>query len=399
MKPILKLILNVITTGSMLLALSLLSLWAAPIENQHTFPPFIEAGNSLETTSTISFTPVLTIYLPIVQQSGSPPTRTLKIGQVTDISGINDNSFNEAAWEGLQNAKTGFGVEIAFLESQQPMDFEKNIDEFIQQDFDLIVTASWMMHDAIQVKAEDNPDFHFTVVDINYLPTLPNVLQSQFAVDEAAFLAGYLAAGTSKTGKVGTFGGLQIPLVVQNMVGFEQGVIYYNQVHSTTVEVIGWDTEDRYGFFIGNFESFDDGRAYAISFFDEGVDIVFPVADLAGLGSADATQERGMMMIGTDSDWYNTAPEYKKVFLTSVLKHVDQFSYEATKLIVEDTFAGGVFNLDLSNNGVGLADYHDNAGEVSSELQAELDQLKQDLIDGTITTCWAEYQNNQPCQN
>ncbi len=324
-----------------------------------------------------------------------PETKTIRVGQVTDVGGINDASFNELAWKGMQDAELDFGVEVNFLESQQQTDYEKNINEFLQQNYDLIVTVGFLLGDATEAAAEANPDKNFAIIDVNYL-SAPNIWQSYFATDEAAFLAGYLAAATTKTGKVGTFGGINIPPVVIFMVGFEKGVDYYNQVHGTSVEVLGWSTEKGDGLFTGNFDSLDDGRTFAENLFDEGADIVLPVAGPVGLGTAAAAKDRGMLMIGVDSDWYESAPEYKETYLTSVRKRVDLVSYQATDAVLNGTFEGGVHTYNLANGGVELADYHDNANLVSSDLQAELSKLKQDIIDGKISTGWAEYQGNPP---
>lgn len=315
----------------------------------------------------------------------------IKAGQVTDVGGVNDKSFNELAWAGMQNAELDFGVEINVLESQQQTDYDKNINEFIQQGYDLIVTVGFLLGDATLAAAEANPDVNFAIIDVDYLPAHNNLMQSTFATDEAAFLAGYLAAGVTETGKVGTFGGVNIPPVVIFMVGFEKGVEHYNAVHGTNVEVLGWSSEAGDGLFTGNFDSLDDGRTFAENLFDEGADIVMPVAGPVGGGTAAAAQERGMMMVGVDQDWYNSAPEFKEVYLTSVLKQVDLVGYRSTEAIVNGTFEGGVMSLDLANSGVGLADYHDQASKVSAELQAEIEQLKQEIIDGKVSTGWAEY--------
>ena len=324
-----------------------------------------------------------------------PEQKTFKVGQVTDVGGINDASFNELAWKGMQDAELDFGVEVNFLESQQQTDYEKNINEFLQQDYDLIVTVGFLLGDATEAAAEANPDKNFAIIDVDYLQA-PNIWQSNFSTDEAAFLAGYLAAGVSKTGKVGTFGGINIPPVVIFMVGFEKGVDYYNQQHGTNVEVLGWSTDKGDGLFTGNFDSLDDGRTFAENLFDEGADVVMPVAGPVGLGTAAAAKDRGMLMIGVDQDWYNSAPEYKETYLTSVLKRVDLVSYQAVEALVNGTFEGGVHHYTLANGGVELAPFHDNANLVSADLQAELDQIKQDIIDGKLSTGWAEFMGNPP---
>ncbi len=214
-----------------------------------------------------------------------------------------------------------------------------------------------------------------------------------FSVDEASFLAGYVAGGMTKTGKVATFGGIKIPPVTQFMVGYEQGVKYYNKKHGTNVEVLGWQTDLKKegfgdGVFVGNFESTDDGRRVAESFMDEGADIILPVAGPVGLGTAAAVKERGAMMIGVDTDWYISAPEYKDVYLTSVLKNMDVAVFQAVKMVVDGTFKGGVYVGTLANNGVGIAPYHEFEDKVPAELKAEVEQVKEGIIKGEISTGW-----------
>jgi basic membrane protein A len=214
---------------------------------------------------------------------------------------------------------------------------------------------------------------------------IDNVLGLTFATDEAAFLAGYGAAGMSKTGKVGTFGGIKIPTVTIFMIGFEAGVKYYNQVHGTDVEVLGWDSAADDGLFTGNFESTDDGRRFAESLMDEGADIIMPVAGQVGLGSAAACQERGTMLIGVDTDWYISAPEFGSVYLTSILKNMDVAVFDAIKSVSYDYFEGGTYVGTLANNGVGIAPPHEFEDEVPDELMAELQEIEAELIAGTIT--------------
>jgi basic membrane protein A len=205
-----------------------------------------------------------------------------------------------------------------------------------------------------------------------------------FNTDEAAFLAGYAAAATTKTGKVGTFGGIQIPTVTAFMDGFALGVDYYNKQKGTNVEVLGWDPATQTGLFTGNFESTDDGRLMGETLMDEGADIIMPVAGPVGLGTAAAVQERGnAWIVGVDNDWAVVNSDYAPVILTSVLKNMDVTTMAAIKSGIEGTFKGGVTVGSLSNNGVGLAPL---ASAVPSGVQGELDKVKADIIAGTIPT-------------
>ncbi len=322
------------------------------------------------------------------------------VGQVTDMGGIDDKSFNATAWKGITDAMTQLGVEGKFLESQQQADYAKNIQQFLAEDLDLIVTVGFLLGVDTAIAAIANPATSFTIVDYAYPDCWPgaepgkdcgadeelaNVLGLTFATDEAAFLAGYLAAGMTQTGKVGTFGGIKIPPVTIFMVGFEAGVKYYNQQHGTSVEVLGWETASDEGLFTGNFESTDDGRRFAESLMDEGADVILPVAGPVGLGSAAACKERGTMLIGVDTDWYVSAPEFKETYLTSILKNMDVAVFGAIKDVLDGTFKGGMYLGTLKNDGVGIAPYHEFENKVAADLKAEIEQAKADLIAGTIT--------------
>jgi basic membrane protein A len=313
----------------------------------------------------------------------------VKVGQVTDVGGIDDRSFNQTAWKGVEDAVQQLGVEGRYLESQAMTDYEPFISEFIRDETDLIVTVGFMLGDATAAAAEANPEQKFAIVDYAYDPPYDNVLGLTYATDEAAFLAGYVAAAVSETGKVGTFGGIPIPPVTIFMVGFQSGVEYYNAQHGTNVEVLGWSNETGEGSFTGNFESTDDGRRYAESLMAEGADIILPVAGPVGLGSAAVCKETGnCLLIGVDTDWYVSAPEYKETYLTSVLKNMDVSVFDAIRLVVDGTFEGGFYSGTLANNGVGIAPFHDLADRVPAEVVTELETIRQGIIDGTIDTGW-----------
>ena len=308
-----------------------------------------------------------------------------KVCQVTDVGGIDDKSFNATAWQGVLDAEEELGVEGQFLESQQQTDYEKNINAFIEEGCDLIVTVGFLLGDATQAAAEANPDQNFAIVDFAYDPPLDNVLGLVFNTDGAAFLAGYAAAGTTETGTVATFGGIPIPPVTIFMDGFFYGVQHYNAVNGTNVQVLGWNPETEEGLFTGNFESTDDGRAMGESLMDEGADIIMPVAGPVGLGTAAAAQERGnVYIIGVDTDWTVSSPEYSDVVLTSVMKNMDVAVFNAAKQVVEGTFEGGLFVGTLENEGVGLAPFHDMADMVPATVQEDLDAVREGLISGEI---------------
>jgi basic membrane protein A len=308
--------------------------------------------------------------------------------QVTDTGGVDDKGFNQTAWKGVQDAQASLGIEGKVLESQAETDYAPNINSFISEGCDIIITVGFLLGDATKVAAEANPEKKFSIVDFAYDPVVPNILGQVFATDEAAFLAGYLAAGVTQSGIVGTFGGINIPPVTIFMDGFVRGVDYYNAQKGADVKVLGWDAATSEGLFTNNFDSLDDGRAFAQNLYDEGADIVLPVAGPVGLGSAALAAELGtdkLKIIGVDVDQYVTDPEHAGVYLTSVEKKMDATVMQAIEAAMGDSFEGGVIVGTLENGGVGLAPYHDLESAVPDELKGEIDQLRQGIIDGSIS--------------
>jgi basic membrane protein A len=203
---------------------------------------------------------------------------------------------------------------------------------------------------------------------------------------QSSFLAGYLAAGMSESGKVATFGGLAIPSVTSFMDGYWEGVQYYNQENGANVEVLGWDqNKPAAGSFAGGFEDQAKGQQLAKNFIQQGADIIFPVAGPVGLGAAKEAQTTGKAaVIWVDSDGYESAPQYKDVFLTSVLKKIDVAVKDTIGTAVNDEFTSEEYIGTLENDGTGLAPFHDFEDQVPAELKAQLDEIKQGIIDGSI---------------
>jgi basic membrane protein A len=309
----------------------------------------------------------------------------MKVGLVLDTGGPDDKSFNQTAWAGAQAGANAAGWEAAVLEAQQQTDYEKNINEFVTSGCELIITVGFLLGDATLAAAKANPDQKIQILDFAYAEELPNVWQQVYATDQAAFMAGYVAASVSQTGKVGTFGGINIPPVVDFMDGFALGVAYYNEQKGAAVEVLGWDPADREGgLFTGNFDSTDDGRRLAETLMDEGADVIMPVAGPVGLGSAAAIQERGgAWLIGVDNDWRQTAPEFADIVLTNVLKKLDVTVQEAVDAIAAGTYTGGVHVASLENSGVDINTDHEL---ISAETKSELEAIRAGIIDGSIAT-------------
>lgn len=316
---------------------------------------------------------------------------------VTDTGGINDKSFNASAWLGLQQAQTDLGATIKYLQSTQETDYAKNIQAMLDQKCDLIVTVGFLLGGATATAAAANPNQPFAIVDYCYGKDNPlcdasagpfdNVLGLTFQTDQAAFLAGYLAAGMSKTGKVGTFAGLLIPTVTIFEDGYVAGVQYYNKVHGTTVQVLGYDplNPDK-GLAAGGFNDQTKGKDLANSLLQEGADIIMPVAGAVGLGAVAAVQaNKSGLIIGVDQDWTVTYPDSASVDLTSVMKVINVAVFDAAKAVNDGTFKGGVYTGTLENSGVGIAPYHDLDSQVPAALKAEIEQLKADIVSGKVS--------------
>lgn len=324
-----------------------------------------------------------TMILTACAPAAAPAETKIKVCEVTDTGGIDDKSFNATAWKGVTDAQESLGIEGKYLESQEVADYEKNINAFIEEGCDLIIPVGFYLADATSAAAAANPDQKFSIVDQAYDPVIANVQSQVFQTDQAAFLAGYMAAGVTKTGKVGTYGGFPIPTVTIFMDGFARGVAYYNEQKGTAVEVLGWDINDpEAGLFSSSFDDQAKGKELGNSLMDEGADVILPVAGPVGLGTAAAVKERGnAYIIGVDSDWALTNPDYASIILTSVMKLMDATVKGAIQQVIDGTFKGGNIVGTLSNNGVGLGTVN---AAVPAELTAEVEALKPLIIDGTI---------------
>lgn len=303
---------------------------------------------------------------------------------VSDQGGFDDKSFNQAGYEGLMQAKDELGIQTAEAQSTAETDFVPNIESMVGEGCDLIVTVGFLLAEATGDAAEANPDTTFAIIDDQSIEA-DNVKPIVFNTAEAAFLAGYLAAGYSTTGTVATFGGLQIPPVTIFMDGFVDGVAHYNEAKGADVQVLGWDKDAQSGEFTGNFEDISAGQNLANSLIDAGADVIMPVAGPVGGGAASAAQTAGdVAFIGVDSDWYETAPEYNDVTLVSVLKQMAPAVNDVVAESVDGSFSNEPYVGTLENEGVDLSPFHDFEDEVDAELVAEIDQIRQDIIAGDI---------------
>lgn len=328
------------------------------------------------------------------EESGSGSGGTQAAGSdyqaclVSDAGGFDDRSFNESSAEGADAAKDELGVQTRLIESQSNADYEQNVDQTVQLGCDLTIGVGFNLADAVTQAAQNNPDLDYALVDATATVEggLDNVKPLVFDTAQAAYLAGYLAAGTTETGKVATFGGMQIPSVTVFMDGFAEGVQRYNEDNGTQVQVLGWDPQTQQGTFTGDFDNQTNGVNVTQNFIDQGADIILPVAGPVGLGAASAAQgAEGVKVIWVDTDGYESAADYADLFLTSVVKEIDVAVEDAITAGVRGDFTSEQYVGTLENGGVGLAPYHDYEDQVPQELKDKIEQLREQIISGELT--------------
>lgn len=308
-----------------------------------------------------------------------------KACMVSDSGGFEDKSFNQSGGEGLDRAGDELGVKVVKVESSAETDFGPNVDQLVAQDCNLIIGVGFLLADTLTEAAAANPDIEFALVDSGFNEESDNAKPLLFNTQEAAYLAGYVAAGTSTTGTVATFGGISIPSVTIFMDGFADGVAKYNEDNSADVQLLGWDKEAQTGSFTGDFEDQTKGQNLAKGFIDQGADVIMPVAGPVGLGAAAAAKEAGnVAIVGVDADWFETSPDYSNVILTSVMKEIGQAVYDTVSEAADGNFSSEPYVGTLENKGLGLAPFHDFDSKVPAEVKTAVEDLQQQIISGDL---------------
>jgi basic membrane protein A len=319
------------------------------------------------------------------EESSSAPSEQFpdfKACMVSDSGGFDDKSFNQTSHDGLVKASEDMGVQTGEVESNSDSEYADNVAAMVDQNCNIVITVGFLLGEATEKSAKKNPDTDFAIVDFAYEKPPANLKGLTFDTAQPSFMAGYLAAGSSESGIVGTFGGLNIPTVTIFMDGFWEGVQYYNEQNGADVQVIGWDEKTQKGSFTEDFENKTKGQNTAQNMISQGADVIFPVAGPAGLGALQAAQDDGNVnAIWVDTDGCVSAAEYCDVLLSSVMKGMDVAVEEAIKSSAEGTFDNTPYVGTLENGGVGLAPLADS---VDSELADQLDQIQEQLISGEI---------------
>jgi len=305
-------------------------------------------------------------------------TSDTKVCLLTEADGI-AGAYYAPFWRAIEAAQATYSIEGAYVEGTDASNALERIQGFLGEGCDLVVSY-WPYGEALQTAAAEHPEAHFLVLDTVFDTDLPNIMGMQFKTWEAAFLAGYLAAGMSQTGTVGTFGGMDVPAVTLYMDGFARGVEHYNRVHDREVVVLGRNPAFQTGLFIDTFEDAALARQASEDLLDQGADVLFPVTALLTTASAEAAQAReSAYVIGADLDWATVYPEYANILLSSAQLGLEQMVTEAIRRLVEGAFPGELLTGNLKNGGVLLAPFHELDSEVPAELASELEALQKTL--------------------
>ena len=296
---------------------------------------------------------------------GAKEASDLKIGLITDVGGVNDGSFNQSSWEGLERAGEELGVTVNYLESATDADYKPNIETFIDEDYDLIISVGYMLADATREAAEANPDTKFAIIDDATID-LPNVTSLMFKAEQASYLVGYVAGLTTKSNNIGFVVGMTNETMNQFGYGYCAGALDANP----DVTILQ-----------NNANSFADtaaGKTAANNMIADGADVIFHAAGGTGLGVIDACKEAGIWAIGVDSDQSSIAP---KTVLTSAMKRVDNAVYDAVQELIDDKLEGGVQTFDLAAGGVDIAPSQDL---ISDDVIKAVDEVKEKIISGDV---------------
>ncbi|GGC15036.1 BMP family lipoprotein [Cellulomonas carbonis] len=310
---------------------------------------------------------------------------------VSDAGGFDDKSFNQLSYEGVQQAAEELGAEMAEVQSDSETDFQGNLESLVAEGCNTIVSVGFALSAATVESATANPEIQYVLVDdaadndFDGQKDAENIKPLLYDTAQAAFLAGYLAAGYSEAGKVGTFGGQPYPTVTIFMDGFKQGVDYYNSQNGTAVEVIGYQGGDQ-GSFTGGFEANDTAKGVAAGIIDQGVDVLLPVGGPIYQSAMDAIADSGreIAIIGVDADFYETDPSTQDLVLTSILKQMDVSVAETVTAAGEGTFDAEAYVGTLENGGVGIAPLHNFEDKVDPALVAEVEALQEAIIAGEV---------------
>ena len=293
--------------------------------------------------------------------------KTVKVGVVTDVGGVNDKSFNQTTWEGMEAlAAENSAFEVNYLESKAESDYATNIETFIDEDYDLIICVGYMLANACREAAETYPDQKFAIIDDNTNEDLPNVACLMFSQQQASYLVGIVAGMMTKSNVVGYVQGMYSDSMNLFDIGYIAGVKSVNP----DAEVLQY-----------NANTFADptiGSAAATDMITKGADVIYHAAGGTGSGVIEACATNKVWAIGVDTDQSPLAPDY---VVTSAMKRVDTAAQDISLAVLNDTFQAGTHVYDLANGGVDIAP---TRTLLSDEIIAAVEAAKAEIIAGTI---------------
>lgn len=293
--------------------------------------------------------------------------KTVKVGVVTDVGGVNDKSFNQTTWEGLQAlAAENSAFEVNYLESKAEADYATNIETFVDEDYDLIICVGYMLANACREAAENYPDQKFAIIDDNSNEDLPNVACLMFSQQQASYLVGIVAGMMTKSNVVGYVQGMYSDTMNLFDIGYIAGVKSVNP----DAEVLQY-----------NANTFADptiGSAAATDMITKGADVIYHAAGGTGSGVIEACATNKVWAIGVDTDQSPLAPDY---VVTSAMKRVDTAAQDISLAVLNDTFQSGTHVYDLANGGVDIAP---TRTLLSDEIIAAVEAAKAEIIAGNI---------------
>jgi basic membrane protein A len=324
--------------------------------------------------------------------NGNKAASNFKACMVSDAGGFDDKSFNQLGLEGLQNAAKKLKIKELHVQSAGDNDYAPNITQMIDGGCNLIVTVGFNLANATRDAAKANPKVNFALIDSavsndDFSPlTLPNVKPILSDTAQAAFLVGYAAASYSKTGVIGTFGGMQIPPVTIFMDGYADGAAYYNTQKSKAVKVLGWDVKTQNGSFTGGFDAGIDAQNAAQTLIDQNADVILPVGGpiFQSAGAAIVSSGKDLALIGCDADVFETFPKYDDLYFSSIMKNMAGDVEDVVTKAAGGNWDNTPYIGTLENGGVGMAPFHNFEKKVDPGLQKELDAIKADIISGKI---------------
>ena len=294
-----------------------------------------------------------------------------KIAMITDTGGINDQSFNQSAWEGLQHLQEETGADVNYIESKQTGDFMTNLETLIDNGNTLCWGIGFACADAVVEAAAANPDVTFACVDNAFSDPAPNLTGVVFRAQESSFMVGYIAAAVSETEKVGFVGGISSEVIDQFQYGYEAGVAYANSVLGKNVTVTSQYAE--------SFSDAAKGKSIANKMFTDGCDIVYHAAGGTGTGVIEAAREVDKFAIGVDRDQAYLAPDN---VLTSSLKNVDvAVDLVSRQHIAGRQIGGQNMGFGLTDDAVGIPEHHENYSDEIYNAAIEIgEQIKRGAI-------------------